>query len=162
LTDRIGTYKFHLLYSVPVPLPDKPVSWGAAVNVHTGSENVMRKEDYPLFQFRRLVRRIEQGLLLEHFRHWTGNDEKDHHYHILLPVTGKPVYLNLFWKKGAEAPVHHIGSFELHLKALLSEGYIRSEKEGKVRLRICRLEDGLLYIQKKSGKPALAIGCTPF
>jgi hypothetical protein len=46
----------------------------------------------------------------------------------------------------------------LNIGGLLSEGYIRMNAKDKVRMRICHCRDDILYIQTKSGKPALAIG----
>jgi len=118
----------------------------------------MRKEKYPLLQFKHLVSRVEQASFLQKHRHWTGNDEIDHHYHIAVPLTQDPLYLNLFWKRGRDESAAFVGTFRLNIGELLSEGYIRQDGKDKVRLRICHCRDDLLYIQTKSGKPALAIG----
>ncbi len=121
----------------------------------------MKKDIYPLSQFRHLVSRIDQTSLLQKHRRWTGNDDTDHHYHIAVPVDDDPIYLHLFWKRGSAAPVEFVGTYTFNIKGLLSEGYIRDDGINKVRLRICHSDDGLLYIQTKSGKPALAIGRLP-
>jgi len=121
----------------------------------------MRRERYPLDQFSHLATRIEQGSLLQKNRHWTGNDEVERHYHIVVPRRQDPLYLHLSWKDETTARPRFIGSFALHLGPLLSEGYIRAENDDTLRIRIAHGSDNLLYIQTKSGKPALAIGEMP-
>ncbi len=121
----------------------------------------MRRERYPLDQFSHLATRIEQGSLLQKNRHWTGNDEFERHYHIVVPRWQDPLYLHLSWKEGTTARPRFIGSYALHLGTLLSEGYIRAENDNTLRIRIVHGSDNLLYIQRRSGKPALAIGETP-
>jgi len=118
----------------------------------------MSRGQYPLLQFKYLVSRIEQESFLQRHRNWVGNDATDHHYHIAISCNEDPLYLRLFWKRGRQEPVEFVGTYELHMTALLSEGYIRKDGEDKVRLRICHCSDDLLYIQTRSGKPALAIG----
>lgn len=120
----------------------------------------MNRDRYPLDQFSHLVTRIEQGSLLQKNRHWTGNDECERHYHIVVPRREDPLYLHLSWKAAATARPRFVGSFALHLGSLLSEGYIRAEDGDTLRIRIVHGSDGLLYIQTKSGKPSLAIGET--
>lgn len=117
----------------------------------------MGKEKYPLSQFKHLVTRIEQVSLLQKHRSWTGNDDTDHHYHIAVPRSHDPLFLHLFWKRGKSSASEFIGTYKFNVGALLSEGYIRTDGENTVRVRICHSSDGLLYIQTKSGKPALAI-----
>ncbi len=118
----------------------------------------MYEEKYPLSQFNHLVSRIGQESLLQKHRHWTGNDDTDRHYHIAVPRIQDPLFLHLFWKKRSNAPAEFIGTFRLNIGGLLSEGYIRMDGRDKVRLLICHCRDDILYIQTKSGKPALAIG----
>lgn len=118
----------------------------------------MAKEKYPLSQFINLVHRIEQESFLHKYRRWTGNDDFEHHYHIAIPSIQKSLYLNLSWKRESEGTAKFIGLFRLNMEELLSEGYIRKDGSSKVRLRICHGSDNILYIQTKSGKPALAIG----
>jgi len=121
----------------------------------------MKKDIYPLLQFRHLVSRIDQASLLQKHRRWTGNDDTDHHYHIAIPTDNDPLYLHLFWRRKSAAPAEFIGTYVLNIKGLLSEGYIRKDGVKNVRLRICHSDDDLLYIQTKSGKPSLAIARFP-
>jgi hypothetical protein len=121
----------------------------------------MKKETYPLSQFKHLVSRIEQTSFLQKHRHWTGNDDTDHHYHIAIPRCQDPLYLHLFWKRGSDKTAQFVGTFKLNTQSLLSEGYIREDGKENLRLRIVHGSDDLLYIQTKSGKPALAIGNIP-
>lgn len=118
----------------------------------------MRKEKYPLSQFKHLVNRIKQESLLQRTRQWTGNDEIYHYYHEAIPRKEDPLYLSLSWKRKSDEPGEYIGTFKMNIEALLSKGYIRAEGEKNVRLRIYHGEDDLFYIQTKSGEPALAIG----
>ncbi|MEA3470556.1 MAG: hypothetical protein U9R24_02445 [Thermodesulfobacteriota bacterium] len=118
----------------------------------------MPKEHYPLSQFRHLASRIDQESFLYKYRRWTGNDDFEHHYHIAIPITQKILYLNLSWKRNSSSNAQFIGIFRLDMENLLSEGYIRKDGGDKVRLRICHGNDNILYIQTRSGKPALAIG----
>ena len=121
----------------------------------------MKKDIYPLSQFKHLVRRIDQPSLLQKHRRWTGNYDTDHHYHIAIPVDNDPLYFHLFWRRGSIAPAEFVGTYTINIKGLLSEGYIREDGINKVRLRICHSDDNLLYVQTKSGKPSLAIGRFP-
>ncbi|MBN2284422.1 MAG: hypothetical protein JXO48_11085 [Deltaproteobacteria bacterium] len=118
----------------------------------------MIRDRYPLPQFGHLAQRVQQGSLLQKNRHWTGNDDFEHHYHIAVPLDHDPLYLHLSWKRHADGAAEFIGIFKLHIGTLLQEGYIRQEGGGKVRLRIFHGSDDVLYIQTRSGKPALAIG----
>ena len=127
-------------------------------NLHCEVAPLMSKEHYPLSQFRHLAHRIEQESFLHKYRRWTGNDDFEHHYHIAIPSTQKILYLNLSWKRNSNSSAHFVGIFRLDMENLLSEGYIRKDSTDKVRLRICHGNDYVLYIQTKSGKPALAIG----
>ena len=95
---------------------------------------------------------------LQKTRQWTGNDEIYNYYHEAVPLKNDPLYLSLSWKRKSDGPVEYIGTFKMNIEALLSKGFIRAEGEKNVRLRICHGEDDLLYIQTKSGEPALAIG----
>lgn len=121
----------------------------------------MKKDIYPLSQFRHLVSRVDQTTLLQKYRRWTGNDDTDRHYHIAVPIDDDPLHINLFWRRGNSAPVEFVGTYILNVKRLLSEGYVREDGMNKVRVRICHSDDHLLYVQKRSGKPALAIGRLP-
>ncbi|MBN2568317.1 MAG: hypothetical protein JXB42_02685 [Deltaproteobacteria bacterium] len=121
----------------------------------------MAIEKYPLKQFRYLVCRVGQKSLVPRTRHWVGNDEIYTYYHEAVPRAEDPLYLNLSWKKSADASAETVGLYRINIEALLSRGFIRAEGADKIRLRICHLEDGLLYIQVKSGEPALAIGFLP-
>jgi len=118
----------------------------------------MSRLTYPLTQFKHLVRRIEQPSFLHKHRRWVGNDDTDHHYHIAIPYRQEPVYIHLYWKRGTPEAAEFIGTYKLSVDALLKEGYIRKDGRDKVRVRICHGNDDLLYIQTRSGKPALAIG----
>ncbi len=127
-------------------------------NLHCEVAPFMSKEHYPLSQFSHLARRLEQESFLHRYRRWTGNDDFEHHYHIAIPSTQKTLYLNLSWKRTSSSNPEFIGIFRLNMENLLSEGYIRKDGNDKVRLRICHGSDNVLYVQTKSGKPALAIG----
>ena len=118
----------------------------------------MVQEKYPLAQFRHIVERVDQGSLLHRSRHWIGNDDTDRNYLITLPRDEDPIYVELSWKRSAEARPEFVGIFKFFIAALMSENYIRQCGVGNVRLRIVHCPDGVLYIQTKSGKPALAIG----
>ncbi len=113
---------------------------------------------YPLQQFRHLVCRVGQKSLVPRTRHWVGNDGIYPYYHEAIPRKEDPLYLNLSWKRKDDAPVENVGLFRMSIEALLSRGFIRAEGKDKARLRICHMEDDLIYIQAKSGEPALAIG----
>ena len=118
----------------------------------------MSRHTYPLTQFKHLVHRIEQPSFLHTHRRWVGNDDIDHHYHIAIPYRQDPVYIHLYWKRGTAEVAEFIGTYRFNVDALLTEGYIRKDGRGKVRVRICHGSDDLLYIQTRSGNPALAIG----
>lgn len=113
---------------------------------------------YPLKQFRHLVCRVGQKSLVPRTRQWVGNDEIYPYYHEAVPLAEDPLYLNLSWKRSSDSPAEPVGLYRICTGALLARGFIRAEGKNKVRLRICHMEDDLIYIQVKSGEPALAIG----
>jgi hypothetical protein len=113
---------------------------------------------YPLKQFRHLVCRVEQKSLVPRTRQWVGNDDIYPYYHEAVPRTEDPLYLSLSWKKNGDSPAEPVGLYRISMGALLTRGFIRAEGKNKVRLRICHMEDDVIYIQVKSGEPALAIG----
>lgn len=118
----------------------------------------MVADRYPLKQFRHLVCRVGQKSLVPRTRHWVGNDEIYPYYHEAVPRAEDPLYLNLSWRRRGDSPAEPVGLYRISIEALLARGFIRAEGKDKVRLRICHMEDDLLYIQVKSGEPALAIG----
>jgi len=121
----------------------------------------MVTEGYPLQQFRHLVCRVGQKSLVPRTRHWVGNDDIYPYYHEAVPRTEDPLYLHLAWKGSGDMSARPVGLYRIHLEGLLARGFVRAEGTDRVRLRICHLEDDLLYIQAKSGEPALAIGVLP-
>jgi hypothetical protein len=83
------------------------------------------------------------------------------HWHAKVKLSGRPYYLELYWRKTADDPVQRVGVFRLDLAGLLRDGYIRLESEGSqdsdARLRFFRANDGSIYVQTKQGKPRLPL-----
>jgi hypothetical protein len=72
--------------------------------------------------------------------------------------------LRLSWKRSPNDPVHLIGVFDLDLRKLLADGYVRVEpktEEKEIRVRFYHDADGVIYIQTKMGEPKLPVGRMP-
>ena len=124
----------------------------------------MNDESYPPSTLSHLARRLQSSEVSEVDCDWTGNDESGRHYHIKVSLNSSPMRLRLSWKRSPADPVHPIGVFDLDLRKLLADGYVRVEpktEEKEIRLRFYHDADGLIYIQTKMGEPKLPIGRMP-
>ena len=111
-----------------------------------------------------LVRRVEFAPAVEKPRRFTLRDDNAQHYHRRMRLIESPVYISLAWRADAQSPVHSLGLFRLDLRRLLSEGYIRPDgpsSDDDVRLRFYRANNGMIYLQRKHGAPALAVAPAP-
>ncbi len=97
-------------------------------------------------------------------RRWTLRDDNCQHYHGCVPSRESPVTIRLSWRSDRSSPVHLIGSYRLHLSALLASGYVREEPVGgsgdEIRIRFCR-RGRYFYLQVRNGDPALVVGAVP-
>jgi hypothetical protein len=66
-------------------------------------------------------------------RTWCGNDEAGHFtHHGMIPDKPDTVIIKLSWKSQEVDQEEYVGTFELHLSALLKKRYIRTDKQGYV------------------------------
>lgn len=98
-------------------------------------------------------------------RTWTLRDDNQQHHHGVVAVRESPLYLRLRWRRSATRPVYDVGTFRLHLRALLAEDYIRPEEadgdDERVRVRFFRADDRRICIQWRGGMPVLPVGTAP-
>lgn len=94
-------------------------------------------------------------------RKWTLREDNKSHYHGVVRLDDSPLYLELFWRRTDESPMHRVGLFRLNLPGLLQGGYIRYEPADssgpEVRLRIVRAE-GQFFVQVKQDGPRILMG----
>lgn len=111
---------------------------------------------------RHLVERVDQPPPGVRARRWVLRDDNQQHYHGVVRLSEIPVYVELRWKPGTIAREQRVGLFRLHLPELLAGDYVRYEREDsggdEVRLRFFRGEHGVVYIQARADRPALAVG----
>jgi len=93
-------------------------------------------------------------------RNWIGNDSSARNHHGVVPLSESPLRIRLSWKRGPNDPTRLVGEFDLDLRALLSDGYVREERgtPGSIRLRFYHGMDGMIYVQTNAKGPALWIG----
>jgi hypothetical protein len=112
-----------------------------------------------------LVERVGAVPAGERIRTWTLRDDNQQHYHGVVSVRESPLLLRLRWRHSAASPIHDVGIFRLHLRALLAEDYIRPEEadgdDDWLRVRFVRAADYRIYIQWRGDMPALPIGVSP-
>ncbi len=124
----------------------------------------MSDESYPPSNLSHLARRLQRSEVSGVDRDWTGNDESGRHHHNKVSLNSSPMRLRLSWKRSSEDAVHLIGVFELDLRRLLADGYVRVEPKTEareIRLRFYHDADGVIYIQTKIGEPRLPVGKMP-
>ena len=91
---------------------------------------MMDSNKYPPSDLSRLVRRVKGFPVSERMRNWIGNDEVGRHYHAVVDLNESPLRLCLSWKKSPKDPVLLIGVYDLDLRRLLDEQYVRREPKG--------------------------------
>jgi hypothetical protein len=122
----------------------------------------MSSPRYPIDSDAHLVRRVASVPTGQQVRTWTLRDDNQRHYHGVVSAAESPLYLRLYWRALADAPVSEVGLFRLDLLALLAEDYVRPEDAGgdgdRLRLRFAHLDDGRIVIQWRGDMPALPVG----
>jgi hypothetical protein len=117
---------------------------------------------YPLTGAQYLAERVEQLPVGAHRRRWVLRDDNQQHYHGVIKLSESPVYVELLWKRDDHGREQAVGIFRLHLAELLAADYIRYDQENTpgddVRLRFHRGDRGVVYIQSRADRPALAVG----
>lgn len=90
-------------------------------------------------------------------RSWTLREDNRQHCHGVVRLLESPLFLQLSWQESKGAPLKSVGVFELDLKNLLAEGYVRREPgiAGEIRLRIQRNSTGEFFIQATRSTPGL-------
>jgi hypothetical protein len=118
---------------------------------------------YPPSHLSHLVRRVEGARASDIQRDWTGNDESARNHNGVVYLNESPLRLRLSWKKSPKDPVKLIGVFDLDLRKLLAEQYVRIEPrvQGAIRLRFCHSPGDVIYIQVNMQGPALPVGKVP-
>lgn len=120
----------------------------------------MNNESYPPHHLRHLARRVGSSETSVVDRDWTGNDESARNHNEVVRLNESPLWLRLSWKENSKSPSKLIGIFELYLKELLAERYVRLEPkaENSIRLRFYHGWDNVIYIQVNNKELGLPIG----
>ena len=124
----------------------------------------MKDESYPPSNLSHLAQRLQSSEVSGVDCDWTGNDESGRHNHNKVSLNSSPMRLRLSWKRSPDDHVHLIGVFDLDLRKLLADGYVRVEpktEDKEIRLRFYHDADGVIYIQTKMGEPKLPVGRMP-
>lgn len=114
---------------------------------------------FPLESVATLVERIDKPPSGVRVRRWVLRDDNEHLG--VLPLDEDPAYAELYWKANPRGHEQLVGTFRLHLAALLAADYVRLDREEMVdgiRLRFHRGARGVIYIQERAGGPTLPIG----
>lgn len=92
-------------------------------------------------------------------RRWCGNDEKGRfRHHNAIPMAEDPLILELHWKSSDLAPENYIGTYRLHLAALLENGFIRADpRPDHVRVQFVN-DGGVIRLTVGAQSPGLTIG----
>jgi hypothetical protein len=120
----------------------------------------MNFDTFPPSRLSHLVRRVDDSPPPTIHRKWTGNDDFFRNYHCVVNLNQSPLRLKLLWKESSNASSHLVGIFDLDLRRLVEENYVRLEQgvEGAVRLRFYHGLDNIIYIQVNQKGPALPVG----
>jgi hypothetical protein len=117
---------------------------------------------FPLGGARQLAERVEALPPDASHRRWVLRDDNQQQYHGVVPLSERPLYVELYWKANARGREQLVGAYRLHLDELLAQGYVRRERgdapDDEVRLRFFRGDRGVVYIQARAEGPALAVG----
>lgn len=78
-------------------------------------------------------------------------------WHGKIRNTADPTSLRLYWRDNSKRPEQYIGTFRLHLNALLARRYIR--KDGPVHVRVNFINiDGTIVLATSRMTPHIVIG----
>ena len=118
---------------------------------------------YPPSHLSHLVRRVESSQASGIQHDWTGNDESARNHNGVVSLNESPLRLRLSWKKSPKDAVKLIGVFDLDLRKLLAEQYVRIEPrvQGAIRLCFYHGPGDVIYIQTNMQGPALPVGKVP-
>lgn len=91
-------------------------------------------------------------------RRWCGNDVKGNFIcHGQWPRNPNSRSIRLCWKANSAAQEHYIGTFLLHLDALLAKGYIRDDAPGKVRVKFIN-DNGVIKLSQGFDCKGIVVG----
>ncbi len=104
------------------------------------------------------VERTSEARMTGKHRNWTGNDQNARCHHGRVRLSEDPLYLRLHWKTSPTASPRFVGSFEIKLRKLLVNEYIRDEGGGFVRLRFYHGHDDVIYVKQRLDWPGIPVG----
>jgi hypothetical protein len=85
-------------------------------------------------------------------------EDSARHHHGVIPLAASPVTLALSWKRDADSVAAFVAVMRLDLLQLLSDGLIRLERPGEVRVRFVHSRDGRVLLQVNQQGPSVTIG----
>jgi len=75
-----------------------------------------------------------------------------------MKLAKSPVTLALSWRPDAESASRPVAVMRLDLLQLLSDGLIRLERPGEVRVRFVHRHDGAILLQVNQQGPSIEVG----
>ncbi len=117
-----------------------------------------RNEALPPEQFHMFVERTSVARMTGNRRNWTGSDQNARCRHGRVRLSEDPLYLSLYWKIAPSAGPCFIGNFEINLRKLLINDYLRDEGDGVVRLKFYRGHDDVIYVKQRLEFPGIPVG----
>lgn len=117
-----------------------------------------RNEALPPEQFHMFVERTSEARMRGLHRRWTGNDNTGRWHHGTVRLSEDPLYLRLQWKSGTGSEVRFVGNFEIKVRKLLINGYLRDERDGTVCLKFHHARDDMIYLKRRIDWPGIPMG----
>lgn len=87
---------------------------------------------YPPPNMKHLAKKVEGNGAEKYTRDWTGNDTSARNQNGVVYFDESPLRLRLSWKRSKKDRAKVVGVFDLHLRTLLREKYVRIEKGVKM------------------------------
>ncbi len=116
---------------------------------------------FPLESATAVVERIDDVPPGARVHRWVLRDDNRQQYEGVLRLDEEPAYIELHWKPNVRGQDQFIGNFRLHLRPLMTGGFVRAERDGhaddEVSVRVHRGDRNVIAIQARDEGPALPI-----
>ncbi len=91
---------------------------------------------------------------------WNANEQGGHgSQHESVRLSSDPITIKLTWACDAQSPSHYIGTFRLHLRELLEDGFIAADaRHGHVRVKFVNVDRVIRLASGKKAKHYLVVG----
>ncbi len=91
---------------------------------------------------------------------WNANEKGGHgSQHEPVHLSADPVTIKLTWARDAQSPSRYIGTYRLHLRELLDDGYIGLDaRQGHVRVKFVNVDQVIRLARGKKTSHYLVVG----